>query len=101
VSHHHWPPRARQHLSEGMRLAALRHTQMVEELAVLRVVMSSATESVLEHLPSDTFSMEVVGELVVEFQKMEDRRSRHERPTQGSVICSLDYKPVGPDWSIS
>jgi hypothetical protein len=61
------PPQTRHHLSEGMRLAALRHTEMAGELAVLWAAVSSATESVLGRSPNNTFRLEVVGELVVEF----------------------------------
>jgi hypothetical protein len=53
-----------------MRLAALRHTEMVGELAVLRAAVSSATKFVLGCSPSDTFRVEVEGELAAEFQKM-------------------------------
>jgi hypothetical protein len=61
------PPQTRHHLSEGMRLAALRHTEMAGELAVLWAAVSSATESVLGRSPNNTFRLEVVGELAVEF----------------------------------
>jgi hypothetical protein len=61
------PPRLRHHLSEGMRLAALRHTEMVGELTMFLVVVSSATESVLGCSPSDTSHVEVVGELAAKF----------------------------------
>jgi hypothetical protein len=74
-------------LSEGKHLAALRHTEMVGELVVLRVAVSSAMESVLGCLPSDTFHVVGVGELATEFQKMEDRRLRLERPA--TRICDL------------
>jgi hypothetical protein len=50
-----------------MRLAALRHTEMAGELAVLWAAVSSATESVLGRSPNNTFRLEVVGELAVEF----------------------------------
>jgi hypothetical protein len=55
------------HLSEGMRLVALHHTEMAGELSMLRVAVSFAVESVLGRSPSDTFRMEVVGELATEF----------------------------------
>jgi hypothetical protein len=61
------PPQTRHHLSEGMRLAALRHTEMAGELAVLWAAVSSATESVLGRSPNNTFRLEVVGELAIEF----------------------------------
>jgi hypothetical protein len=50
-----------------MRLVALRHTEMAEELAALRVVVSSIAESVLGCSPNDTVHVEVMGELAVEF----------------------------------
>jgi hypothetical protein len=61
------PPQARYYLSEGMRHAALHHTEMVRELAVLQVTVSSVVESALGHSPNDTFHVEVVGELVTKF----------------------------------
>jgi hypothetical protein len=60
------PPWSR-HLSEGMRLAALRHTKMAGELAAFRVVVSSDAEAVLRHSPSITAHVEVVGELAAKF----------------------------------
>jgi hypothetical protein len=59
---------------------------------VLRVVVSSAMESVLGCLPSDTFHVEVVGELAAEFQKMEDQRYQIEQPT--ARICDLLLGPL-------
>jgi hypothetical protein len=46
---------------------------------------------VLWRSPNDTFRVEVVGELVVEFQKLEERRSYHERYTVR--ICDLLLGP--------
>jgi hypothetical protein len=60
------PPWAR-HLSEGMRLAALRNTEMVGELAAFQVTVSSAAKSVLGHSPSNTTHVEVVRELAAKF----------------------------------
>jgi hypothetical protein len=56
-----------------MRLAALHHTEMVVELTMLRVAVSTAVESVLWCSPRDTFHIEVVSDLAAKFQKMEDR----------------------------
>jgi hypothetical protein len=81
------PPQARHHLSDGKHLAALHHTEMAEELVVPQVVVSSTVELVLGHSPSDNFHVEVVGELAIEFQKMEERRSWLERPA--TRICDL------------
>jgi hypothetical protein len=48
-------PRVRNHLSEGMRVAALCHTEMAGELAVLRAVVFSAVEFTLGCLPDEIF----------------------------------------------
>jgi hypothetical protein len=69
------PPRVRNHLSEGIRAAALHHTKMARELATLQVAVSSAIESMLGRSPDGTFSVEVVGELAAKFQRLEERRS--------------------------
>jgi hypothetical protein len=61
------PSRVRHHLSKGIQLAALRHTEMEGELATLRPAVSFAVKSVLGRSPSDTFRVEVVGELAVKF----------------------------------
>jgi hypothetical protein len=55
--------------------AALCHTEMARELAVLWVAVSSTVESVLGYSPNDTFCVEVVGELVTKFEKLEERCS--------------------------
>jgi hypothetical protein len=49
------PPRVRSHLSEGMRLAALCHTEVADQLTVLRTVVSSATEFMLRLSPIEAF----------------------------------------------
>jgi hypothetical protein len=69
------PPWSRHHLSEGMQLATLRHTEMAGELAAFLVAVSSAMELVLRCSPSDTSRVEVEGELATEFQKVKDRCS--------------------------
>jgi hypothetical protein len=55
------PPRAR-HLSEGMQLVALRHTEMAREVAAFWTAVSSVAESVIGHSPSNTAHAEVVGD---------------------------------------
>jgi hypothetical protein len=57
----------RNHLSKGMRIAALQHTEMVGELAALWMMVSSIMELVLGCTLDETFQVQVVGELVVEF----------------------------------
>jgi hypothetical protein len=44
-----------------MQVAALRHTEMTEELAIFKSGVSSTTESVLGRLPGNTSLMEIVG----------------------------------------
>jgi hypothetical protein len=74
------PPLVRHHLSEGVRLAALCHTEMAGVLVALWASVSSAVESALGRWPNDTFHMQFMGELVVEFQKLEEWCSRLEWP---------------------
>jgi hypothetical protein len=74
-----------------MRIAALCHTEMARKLIVLRVVASSTVELALGHSPDETFRLEVVGELVAEFQKLEEWRSRLERP--GARVYDLLLLP--------
>jgi hypothetical protein len=66
------PPQSRHHLSEEMWLVALCHTEVARELTAFWVAMSSVMESVLGRWPGDTSRMEVVGDLVTQFQKVED-----------------------------
>jgi hypothetical protein len=67
-------------LPEGMRAAALRHADVVEELAVLQVVVSSIAKLVLGHSPDESFQVEVMDELVAKFQRLEELCSWLERP---------------------
>jgi hypothetical protein len=80
------PLRARNHLSEGMQITSLCHTEMAKELTVLWTMVYSAMEFTLGCSPDETFCVEVVDELVVEFQKLEEWRSRLEWP--GMRICN-------------
>jgi hypothetical protein len=59
-------PRVRNHFSEGMQLAALRHTEVAGELATW-AAMSSTVELALGRSPNEVFRVEVVGELVAKF----------------------------------
>jgi hypothetical protein len=72
-------PQAR-HLSEGMRHAALRYTEVAEELATFWAIVSFATELVLGCSPGNTVCVEVVNELVIVFQKAEMHHSKLEQP---------------------
>jgi hypothetical protein len=49
------PPRVRNHLSEGMQIATLRHTELARELVVLWAVVSSTVELALGPSPDETF----------------------------------------------
>jgi hypothetical protein len=48
------PLRVRSHLSKGMQIIGLCHTEMAEQLATLRAVVSSITEFVLERSLTET-----------------------------------------------
>jgi hypothetical protein len=65
---------------ERMQPAALHHTEMARELAVLQAAVTFAMESVLGHSPDETFQVEVVSELVVELQRLEELCSHLELP---------------------
>jgi hypothetical protein len=61
------PPRVRNHLLEGMWIAALHHTEMAGELVALRAAVSYAVEFALGRSPDETFRVEVVDDLVAKF----------------------------------
>jgi hypothetical protein len=63
------PPWVRNHLLEGMWITALPHTEMARELAALRAAVSSAAEFALRCSPNKTFWVEIVDELIGEFQR--------------------------------
>jgi hypothetical protein len=84
------------HLSEGMWLATLSHTEMAGELATFWTPMSSTVESVLERSPRKTARAEVVGELAAEFQKVERRLLKLEQ--LAARICDILLGPP-PDRS--
>jgi hypothetical protein len=85
------PPWVRNHLSDGMWIMALHHTEMARELVALRVALSSTVELVLGRSLEETFQVEVVHELVAEFWKLEERCSRLEWP--GARIYDLVLGP--------
>jgi hypothetical protein len=53
---------------------------------VFQVAVSSAAESVLGRSPSDTAHVEVVGELVTEFQKVEGQPHARHSPSATTTI---------------
>jgi hypothetical protein len=82
------PPRVRNHLSRWMRLAGLHHTVILESLPSLgRWCLLPWSR----HSPNETFHVEVVGKLVVEFQRLEEWCSQLERPA--TRICDLRLRP--------
>jgi hypothetical protein len=74
-----------------MRLAALHHTEMAREHATFQAAVSSTTELVLRHSPSNIARVEVVSELAVEIQKLDGRRVKLEQPA--TRICDLLLRP--------
>jgi hypothetical protein len=74
-----------------MQITALRHIEMAGALAVLRAVVSSIVEVALWRSPNKTFQVEVVGELVAEFQKLEEWSSFLKQP--GVRICDVLLGP--------
>jgi hypothetical protein len=63
-----------------MWIVALHHIKMVGELAMLWAAVSSVVEVTLGHSPNETFRVEVLGELVAKFQRLEERCSCLEQP---------------------
>jgi hypothetical protein len=70
---------------------AVRHTEMASELTMLQAVVSYAVESTLGCSPNEIFCVEVVGMLVVVFQRQQKRHSRLERPV--IRICDPLLRP--------
>jgi hypothetical protein len=54
-----------------MRIASLRHTEMVRELSTLQSTVTSIVEFVLGRSPDETIQVEVVDELVAKFRKLQ------------------------------
>jgi hypothetical protein len=85
-------PRVRNHLLEGMRATADRHTEMVGEIAALWAVVSCTTELVLRRFLDETFRVEVMDRLVAKFWRLEELCSRIERPS--ARICDLGLSGI-------
>jgi hypothetical protein len=62
-----------------MWIAVVRHTEMAEELTVHWAAVSSTTQFVLRHSPTEAFWVDVMDELVTEFWKKDERRSHLEK----------------------
>jgi hypothetical protein len=54
-------------LHEGMRLVAARYIGVAMQLSALWVVVSSAAQSLLGHLPVEVVHTDVVGEMIAKF----------------------------------
>jgi hypothetical protein len=74
-------------LSEGMQIAALYHTKMAEELAMLWAVVSSTTKFELGRSRNETFRAEVVDDLVAKFWRQDEWSACLERPR--ARVCDL------------
>jgi hypothetical protein len=61
------PPTVQGHLSEWMRIAAIRHTEMVGQLSTLQAVVSSVVRFVLGRLSTEAFWVDVVDEILTDF----------------------------------
>jgi hypothetical protein len=75
---------------------ALHHTKMAREPIVLQAAVSFTVESALGRSPDEIFRVGVVGEMVVEFKRLEEWCSRLERPAVR--ICDLLLGPP-PGWA--
>jgi hypothetical protein len=64
-----------------MWIAALRHTEISGEIAMLQATVSYVVEFALGHSPDEAFWVEVMDELVVKFQKLEEQHSQLEWPS--------------------
>jgi hypothetical protein len=70
-----------------MWIVALCHTEMAEELAMLRAVVSSVVELMLGNSPNESFLVGIVDELAAKIWKQEEWCSRLEWP--GTRVCDL------------
>jgi hypothetical protein len=74
-----------------MRIAALCHTEMAEELAVLRATASSTAEFTLGRSHNEAFQVEIVDEVVAEFRRQVEWRSCLKM--LGVRVCDLILRP--------
>jgi hypothetical protein len=74
-----------------MRVAALCHTKMIRELAMLWAAVSAVMELVLGQLPNESSRVEVMNELVAKFRRQEELCSWLEGPSMR--ICDLLLGP--------
>jgi hypothetical protein len=85
-------PKVRGHLSKGMWIAVIHHTEMAELLATLQTVVSSAAQFMLGRSPTEVFRVEVVDELFTEFREQEERRLLLEK--SGARVYDLILGPL-------
>jgi hypothetical protein len=79
------------HLLEGMWSTAIRHTEMVWRLATVRVAVSSTAQFVLGRSPSKAFWVDVVDEMLIEFQEQAEQCSS--LVNSGTRVCDLILGP--------
>jgi hypothetical protein len=77
-----------------MWATAIHHIDMAGELDVLQKVVTSTVELVLGHSPDEAFGVEIMDELVAQFQKLEEPCSWLEQ--LDTRICDLLLRPA-PD----
>jgi hypothetical protein len=70
-----------------MWAATLRHTEMARELTAVQSAVSSAAELVLANSPNETSWVELMNDMVTQFQRLEELCSRLLGP--GAMICAL------------
>jgi hypothetical protein len=68
-----------------MRRVAICHTEMAQQLTVLRAAVSSITWSVLGRFPSEAFRVEVVDEMLADFWEQAEWCSH--RKNSGMRVC--------------
>jgi hypothetical protein len=94
VSFHCWPTTGEESLVGGDAGRYLCHTEVDGELSTLWAAVSSTVELVLGRSPDETFQVEVMDELVAEFQRLEELYSQLEWPATRIYVLLLG-PPLG------
>jgi hypothetical protein len=74
-----------------MQIAVICHTEMVEQFIMLRAAVSTAMECMLRCSPTEALWVDIVDELVAEFQKQEQQCLCLEK--SGVRVCDLILGP--------
>jgi hypothetical protein len=98
MSCHCWSPMGEESPIGGD--AALLHTKMAKELAMLQAAVSSTAESVVGHSPYDAFCIEVVDELAQNSKRLRISARGLSGLPLGYVTSSFSHCPAEPDWPI-